>query len=309
MVACHVDHHGIGAIVDLEVSRLPEPANPVILRRQLATLLREARVGADLTIEQVAEHLLCSTAKISRMETAARGVSLRDVRDLCALYSLDDEQRSQLMVLAKESRELAWWERHKLAPVYSTYVGLETAASAIQDFKSSIVPGFLQTHDYARAVIESYFSPADPLVVNQLTRTRMDRQAGLFGRANPTTLHVVMDEAVLHREVGGRQTMAEQLDRLVEDSDIADLNVQIVPFRAGAHAGVETTFCILSFADPSVPTAAFSEDVFGIMQLNLPDDLAKCQRIFEQVTDTALPPDESIELIKDIRVRNFGPVA
>lgn len=285
---------------------MSEPTSPVIQRRQLAASLRDARIQARMTIEQVAEHLMCSTAKISRLETGQRPASPRDVRDLCVYYRLDQQTQDRLLALARQSRRPGWWEEHRLTPTYSTYVGLESVASYIEDFKGIIVPGLLQTPEYARAVIEGYFSPGDPTVVERLTRTRMERQAMLFGRPEPPSVHVVLDEAALHRVVGTPKIMAEQLERLVVDVDALDIQIQVIPFSAGAHAGVETTFSILTFADPAVPTAVFTEDVFGIMQLNSADDLEKCQRIFGQVVAAALPPDESVELIGTVRRTKYG---
>ncbi|GIH02569.1 transcriptional regulator [Rhizocola hellebori] len=275
------------------------PVNPVIQRRQLATALRDARGRAEKTIVEVAEHLMCSTAKISRMETGQRPASPRDVRDLCAFYEIDDEERERLIALARDGRQRGWWEGHNLAPVYSTYVGFEAVAISIQDYKSSIVPGFLQTNDYAQAIIRGFFAEPDPLLTDRLARTRMERQSLLFDRESPPSIHSIMDEAAMRRVVGSNDIMAEQLQRLISDTEAFDLRVQIVPFSAGAHAGVETTFSILSFGDAAVPTAVFAEDVFGIMQLDH-SDLVRCEQIFQHLAKAALPPDESLAFIKKI---------
>jgi transcriptional regulator with XRE-family HTH domain len=275
---------------------MAEAANPVIQRNQLASALREARVNAGMSINDVAEHLICSAAKVSRMETGRRPVSPRDVRDLCNLFKLSEDERDRLMALARDSRSRAWWETRNLTPVYSTYVGLEVSAASIQDFKSSIVPGLLQTKDYAHAVTEGFFATPDPVAVNRLTQTRMERQEILFGRPEPPHVHVVLDEAALCRVVGGYEVMTEQLEKLISDAASPNIEIQIVPFSAGAHAGVETTFTILSFADSAIPTAGFSEDVFGALQLDA-EQLIRSQQIFGQVVKAALPPEESVALI------------
>src|SRR5215469_3341302 len=126
--------------------------SPTIRRRELGLLLRELRMRSGLTIDDVAERLLCSPSKISRIETAQRALSLRDVRDMCDLYGVNDQtERDRLMALSRESRQRAWWEDYDLP--YSTYLGLEAEATLINDFKCGVVPSLLQTEDYARAVI------------------------------------------------------------------------------------------------------------------------------------------------------------
>jgi transcriptional regulator with XRE-family HTH domain len=271
-------------------------------RRQLAATLRDARARSGLTIEQVAHELWCSPAKISRIETGKRPASPRDVRDLCRLYALPEDAQKQLVEMAVASRQRGWWEEHNLLPAHASYVGLEAIASSVRDFKSSIVPGLLQTPAYARAIMDSYFAPADPVVLDGLMRARMQRQVGLFKEgAEAPSIHVIMDEAAIRRTVGGPAVMVDQLDRIIDDSEEFDIIVQVVPFVAGAHAGVETTFSILTFDDPSIPSAAFSEDVFGIIQLSSAEELAKCERIFSLVAQTALPGPESLDLLRSVR--------
>ena len=281
---------------------MSEPMNPVVQRRQIATALREARVRDGLTIEQVAAELMCSPAKISRIETGRRPANPRDVRDLCRLYRLPEDVQARLIEMARQSRQPGWWEVHGLAPAHATFVGLEAIAATVRDYKSSVVPGLLQTAAYARAVIDAYFAPADPVVLERLVQARLQRQLGLFAEdADTPDIHLIMDEAALRRAVGGPDVMVEQLDRLIDGIDEFNIAVQVIPFTAGAHAGTETTFTIFTFADQSIPTAAFSEDIFGTMQLTTEDDLAKCERIFGLVTQAALPIDESLELVRSTR--------
>src|SRR5262249_36628853 len=127
--------------------------SPVVRRRELGALLRDLRIEAGLTVEQVAEQLMVSPSKISRLETGQRGASLRDVRDLCNLYEVTDEEREHLSELAKSSKRPAWWQRYSLP--YANFVGLEAEALRISDFESGAFPGLLQTPDYARAIHES----------------------------------------------------------------------------------------------------------------------------------------------------------
>src|SRR6266496_2980119 len=127
--------------------------SPTLRRRELGARLRQLRMDAGKTADDVAQRLMVSSTKISRLETGARGVSLRDVRDLCDVYGVSAEEREHLMSLARQSREDSWWQRYDLP--YSTYVGLESAATPISDFKSDVVHGLLQTDNYAHAVLEA----------------------------------------------------------------------------------------------------------------------------------------------------------
>ncbi|MGH2603659.1 MAG: Scr1 family TA system antitoxin-like transcriptional regulator, partial [Dehalococcoidia bacterium] len=151
--------------------------SPTVRRRELGTLLRELRHGAGLTVEDVAGQLLCSPAKISRLETGQRGAALRDVRDLCGIYGVKDQsQVDRLMNLARESKQQTWWQEYDLTGATSTLIGLEAAASSISDYQSSRLPGLLQTADYARAVLRGINPTWGAEIVEQRAEARLERQ-------------------------------------------------------------------------------------------------------------------------------------
>jgi transcriptional regulator with XRE-family HTH domain len=135
--------------------------SPTVRRRELGALLRKLRTDRNWTVDYVAQQLLCSPSKISRMETGHRGASARDIRDLCDLYGVDHEQRRHLAELASEGKQRAWWQ--PLGLPYSTYVGLEAEASSISDYGLGYIPGLLQTADYARAIVKAAVPPWVPL--------------------------------------------------------------------------------------------------------------------------------------------------
>lgn len=283
---------------------MAEPANPQLKRRRLATYLRELRLAAGMNIEEVAEHLLCSPAKISRMETGQRSASLRDVRDLCALYQVPQERREELMELARDGRQRAWWESYELRQSYARYIGFEAAAVSILDYKSSIFTGFMQTEAYAYALISSFFKPVDPLMVQRLTQARLQRQQALFERDPLPRLHLLFDEAVLHRVVGGPEVMAEQLLRMIDAAQLPEVTIQVVPFAAGGHAAVESTFTILEFDDDAgLPNVLHVEDVFGSVQFERDADVDRSREVFERSAAVALSPADSVELMAAMRDR------
>lgn len=187
--------------------------SPTVRQRELGKRLRELRNQHELTVEDVAEKLLCSATKISRLETSARRPSLRDVRDLCVLYGVDEATTTDLLALARGAREPGWWTKYddlKLDPL----IGLEQDATAITCFSMYYIPALLQTPDYARAIISAIAPKIDPQILGQRVEVRMRRQQLLDGPSRPR-YRVLLDEALLHRRVGGAELPALSLVRAV----------------------------------------------------------------------------------------------
>ena len=210
---------------------MPTTGSPTVRRRELGTLLRTLRIQKGWTAEQVAERLMVSPSKVSRLETGQRGASARDIRDLCDLYEVDEEQRQHLMELAIEGKQRAWWQ--PLGVPYSRYVGLEAEATSISDYGLGIMPGLLQTPDYARAVVRAAVPRWVPDEVERRVQGRIARQQRLFSE-HPPQFEAVVDESVLHRVVGSPAIMRAQLERLLELSDLPNVTLRVIPYDAGA---------------------------------------------------------------------------
>ena len=178
-------------------------ANPMARQRELGLRLRALRNEHGMTVEDVADKLLCSATKISRLETGARRPSLRDVRDLCALYELDESTSDELMSIAREAREQGWWTHYDDLDL-DLLIGLEQEAAVITCFSMSYIPGLLQTAEYAQGIIQTVAPKMDLQVVHQRTEARLRRQQ-LLEKNNPPRFDVLLDEAVLHRGVEGRR--------------------------------------------------------------------------------------------------------
>src|SRR3984885_7652071 len=203
---------------------VPEVRSPTVRRRELGALLRALRNQNGLTVEQAADQLLCSPSKVSRMETGHGAATPRDIRDLCNLYDVTDQtERDRLMTLAREGKRQGWWQSYDLG--YATYVGLEAEAVAISDFQSSVVPGLLQTADYARAGHEGTMPRLGPDQIEMLIEAKLTRQR-ILAQDNPTRFIAVLDEAVLHRVVGGLRVMESQLERLIEAARLPNVTLQ-----------------------------------------------------------------------------------
>jgi transcriptional regulator with XRE-family HTH domain len=280
---------------------VPEVRSPTLRRRELGALLRSLRNAQGLTVEQVAERLLCSPSKVSRMETGQRGATLRDVRDLCEIYGVTDENRiAHLMDLARESKQQGWWQPYDLD--FATYVGLEEAAITLSYYQSSIVPGILQTRGYARAMHESGWQEYPPGRIDEHVDVRMRRQR-LLTRDPPLRVAVVLDEAVLHREVGGPAVMAEQLGHLAQlTKKLPSVTIQVIPFSSGAHPAMDSMFDILEFAG-SAPSLVYVEGLMGWLYLERAPDVGRYVRVFELLRSTALTPKESVELMLEVQAR------
>lgn len=275
---------------------------PTLRRRELGARLRQHRQDANLTADEVAGRLMVSATKITRLETGARGVSLRDVRDLSEIYQLGADEREHLMRLAKQSQERSWWQQFDLP--YSTYFGLEASAASIMDYKADVIPGLLQTEDYARGVLEATLPDPSADRVEQMARSRRARQALLNGDP-PVRFWTVIDEAALHRVVGGADTMHEQLRMLVERAVQPNIDIQVLPFEVGAHPALNSTFTILEFEE-AAPDFVYVEGLLGFHYLETPSDLARYRHTFDQLRAIASSPKDSVAMLTSIATTFAG---
>jgi transcriptional regulator with XRE-family HTH domain len=269
--------------------------SPTVRQRELGKRLRELRGQHDLTVEDVAEKLLCSTTKISRLETGVRRPSLRDVRDLCSIYGVDESTSAELMSLAKGAREQGWWTQYedlRLDPL----IGLEQDATAITCYSMYYVPALLQTAEYARAIIRAIAPKMDPEILQQRVEARMRRQQ-LLDRAGSPRYRVLLDEALLHRPVGGPELMADQLDKVLNAAGHHKATVQVIPFAAGAHAASDGYFVLLEFDDQNLSPVVFLEGLTGIHFRERKDEIARYREAIEYLRDSALSTRDSLSLI------------
>jgi transcriptional regulator with XRE-family HTH domain len=283
-----------------DATYVPEVRSPTVRRRELGALLRKLRTEKGLTVEQAAEQLMFSMSKLSRMETGHGVATPRDIRDICSLYEVTDKaERERMLRLAAEGKQAGWWQSYDLP--YSTYVGLEAEATAISDFQSSVVPGLLQTADYARAGHEGAMPRLSSEEIERRIEAKLTRQA-LLGQDDPPDFSAVLDEAVLHRMVGGPAVMSAQLGRLIEATNRPKVTIQVIPFTLGAHPGVESNFNILEMPSPT-PGVVFVEGLVGSIYLERSEELTRYRQIFERLQAIALSPKDTIALIAEIRAQ------
>ncbi|MFE6223495.1 MULTISPECIES: helix-turn-helix transcriptional regulator [unclassified Streptomyces] len=277
--------------------------NPTVRRRRLGQELRKLREGKGMTAEQVAERLLVSQSKISRLENGRRSISQRDVRDLCGVYEVEDEAMvNSLMQMAKDSRQQGWWHAFGDIP-YSVYIGLETDAQSLRVYEPQIIPGLLQTRAYATAVISGALPESTPADIEKRTSVRTRRQERINKEENPLRLWAVIDEAALRRVVGNRRVMAEQLEHLVEQSHLPHVTVQVLPFDTGAHPGISGQYSILEFPDASDSSVVYIEGVTSDLYLEKGPDVAKYSFMYEHLRAQALGVEQTRDFVADIAKR------
>ncbi len=279
---------------------MPDVRSPTIRRRELGTLLRTLRQEQGLTVEQVAEHMLCSPSKVSRMETGQRGVTRRDIRDLCELYGVSDEETvRRLTNLAREGKEQGWWQSYNLD--FANYVGLEEAAVSLSFYMPMLIPGLLQIPGYVRALHEADMQNYTPERVEEAVEVRLRRQR-ILTRNPPLQLAVVLDEAVLHRAVGGPAVMGQQLESLIEAAQLSNVTIQVIPYSAGAHPAMDSLFEILDFGD-TAPRVVYVEGLMGYIYVDRAQDISRYMQVFDRLQAMALTSQESISLIAKVRVQ------
>jgi len=273
---------------------VPGTGSPTARRRELGTMLRARRTALGITVEDAANHLLVSASKISRIETGQRNITARDIRDLAALYRLTDEERELLAELAVGGKARAWWQPFNLPYYYATYVGLEADATSIRDFAVGLVPGLLQTAEYAKVVTWAAGVDLSDESLRQLVEARLERQRRVLHEAG-TKFTAVVDESVLRRVVGGPAVMQDQLKTLVAASELPNVTIRVVPFAAGALPVPTNKFIILSFDGP--PDLVFLESLTGQLVLERESDLAAYHDAYTTLQGLALPADDSYETL------------
>jgi transcriptional regulator with XRE-family HTH domain len=276
--------------------------NPTAVRRELGQRLRALRQGSDLTAAQAAERVGFSTSRVTKIELAQLRVSHKDVLTMLDAYGqTDPEQQALLLSMVREGSRKEWWESHRvLHPKFGSYLGLESVATTLQAYDTHLVHGLLQTPDYARAQIRAVRLDLLEHEVDQLVQFRMRRQE-ILTRTDPPalTLWSVMDEAVLRRQVGGRETMHAQLQRLIAACMQPNIIILVIPDDLGAHPGLDGPMAILQFETGTRPVA-YVEGQAGNLYMEKDDDLRRCQQAMNHLLAVAPGREQSLALIRQV---------
>ncbi|GAA4206112.1 helix-turn-helix transcriptional regulator [Microbispora amethystogenes] len=273
---------------------------PTVRRRRLAGELRRLRERKELTLEDAAERLGWSAAKVSRIETARVGITSPDLTRMLDLYELANDRRAGLHALARTARTRGWWDAYadSLPSDYSAYIQLEADAAFIRSYDGMIVHGLLQTDEYAREIIRAaLMGMSSPAEVERRMEVRITRQRLLLRDESPLRFWTVVDEAALTRRVGSEAIMREQYERLLEFADRDNVTIQVLPFAKGAHPATAGTFALLEFRETHDPNVVYVEGTTSNLYVESDAEIYRYSLAFDHLRAMALDPDESRRLI------------
>jgi transcriptional regulator with XRE-family HTH domain len=268
----------------------------MIRRRVLARQLKLLREQSGLTLEQAAPKLDFSVSKLSRVENAQVVIDVHWVKSMLDIYDVGGARWNELLDLAREAQQPGWWRAYGLGK-HTWYIGYETEASRVQVFTLGYVPGLLQTADYARALMQAVPVPRTEEQLENEVAARLYRQQRLTSVDRPLELVTVVDESALYRPVGGPEVLRRQLEQIAVLAALDTVTLRVLPSAVGAHAGLASSFTILSFGKLGEPDMAHVEHTIGALILDKADDVARAKVAFERVLSDALDPAESLALI------------
>jgi transcriptional regulator with XRE-family HTH domain len=282
---------------------MPVRPSPTVRARRLRYALRRLREERGLTIEQLVELSGgdWSASTISRWETGDRRIRPIDLRVLLDVYEIGGEQREAMLTLAREARQKGWWHSHSavIPEWFEVFIGLESEASSIRVYEAELVHGLVQTPDYYRAFLRAAPAAAGDDAIERKIAVRTARQERLTSD-EPPEYWAVFNEAVIRRIVGGGQTMRSQLHHVAEMAALPHVNVQVLPYRAGAHPAMDGSFEILGFPDAGDRSVVYLENQVGSLYMETTPEIERYTLMFHHLVAKALDPDESRALIAEV---------
>ncbi|MFF0490342.1 helix-turn-helix domain-containing protein [Nocardia sp. NPDC003482] len=281
--------------IDVVDSHVAE-RGPTALRIAIGGQLRKLREEAGITREAAGYHIRGSHAKISRLELGRTGFKERDIRDLLKLYGVEDDEQVELFLeLVRKANQPGWWHQYNdlLPSWFETYLGLEGAAMAIRTFEGQLIPGLLQTEEYARAIVALGHENTEAARRVELRRKRQQ----ILDVPGGPQLWAVVDEAVLHRPIGGPKVLRAQIEHLVEMSHRRNVTIQVLPYAAGGHAAAGSSFTMLRFAERELPDVVYLEQLTSALYLDRHDDIELYREVMDRLAVQAERPERSRDMM------------
>jgi transcriptional regulator with XRE-family HTH domain len=274
--------------------------SPTVRRRRLSALLRHYREQTGKRADEVARILEWTPSKVTRIERNEWKLpSVGDVKYLLDVYGVTDPvEREAVLKLAREARQRGWWEEYKDVFAGGSLPEFEAEAQRILTYKTLLIPGLLQTADYARAVFRGGMVVEDELVERRV-EARLERQR-ILNQDAPPHLWAVIDEAALVKHVGGVETMRAQIHHVIEMAARSNIAVQVLPHAVGAHAAMENSFTILEFGNTEDPSLVYIEMLTGDAYLEMPDQVSRYTLAYDHVRASALSVDASVAYLADL---------
>jgi transcriptional regulator with XRE-family HTH domain len=275
--------------------------SPVIQQRRLRAELRRAREQAGQTQREVADALDWSPSKLIRIEAGANVISTTDLMALLQHYGVTDRKRvNELVNVARASRKQAWWDQYRAyyPQQFLTFLGYEASAMRLRTYQALVIPGLLQTRDYSLALMQS--TSSDREAISRGVEVRLKRQDLLDAEPGPE-MFFVLDEAVIHRLVGGPDVMRRQLLRLEELDKRPNINIQVLPFAAGAHPGMRGAFTVFEFPYEEEDYAVLLEHAHrDVLVQNDPEQTSTYVETFFELEALATPKGELRKITRQV---------
>lgn len=277
----------------------------LVRRWRLGKQLRELREQAGKTMDDAAAYIGVQRPTVSRIENGRHKILPKNVKFLCQLYEVGPPLVDMLIRQAEESSERGWWLAYAdlMPDGFETYVAFEADAREIWTYESELVPGLLQTPEYVRGLRVAY-GAATEAEQDKLVDFRMARQRRL--ESHPPRLRVVLNEAVLHRPVGGAHAMARQLRKLAEVAREPWATIQVLPFDIGPHRAMTGPFALLMLPDETDSSLVYLEHLVGAVHFDRPADIAQYSSLYEYLSSIALSPDASRKLLVTLAEQYSG---
>ena len=276
--------------------------SPTVRGRRLIREIERLRHGSGLSMEAAARRLGWSTSKLYRLENGRSRITTDDLADMLDLYGVRSPQREALIQLGRDARRRGWWTGY--SDVFTgSYISMEAEASGIR-VNAHLMPGIFQVPGYAHEMIRRTRPAISAEDAERRVAARTARQDALFSRPQPPDIHVILDEAVLHRQVGGPVMMRQQLTALAETATRPDVTIQVLTFTAGANAGMDGHFVILAFPDADDPPVAYVEGLMGDVYVESAGEVDRFTLAWTHLITQALDPDQSVAMIRSLAKEN-----
>jgi transcriptional regulator with XRE-family HTH domain len=287
---------------------MTDASSPIVARRRLRGELRVARNRAGLRQDQVISEMGWSMSKIIRIEAGSVTISVSDLKALLPFYKITDPKRSsELVELARAARRPSWAYPYRdiVTPEFLRFIEYEGATSIRREFDNVLIPGLLQTPEYAESIIRQYVDKLTAKKLKRLVEVRIKRQELLTASAKPPLLFFILDEAVVHRHVGSADLMLRQIHHLVDLAKMPHVTIEVIPFSAGAHPAMERRFVTLEFPDPADNDILYLEGTLDEAIVEERDEVLRYREAFEQLRKISLGPENSVgyleKLITELR--------
>jgi transcriptional regulator with XRE-family HTH domain len=278
------------------------PAAPTVLRMVLGKRLRQLREQAGVSFDEAARAIEVTALTVRRIEKAEVGLRIPYVKELLRTYGVSDTEIEDFLSLAREANQPGWWHKFRdvLPEWFSAYVSLESEAQVIRLYEPQYVPGLLQTHDYAAALLRVGFPNASPEDVDRRVALRLRRQ-DLLVKPEAPAIWAILDETVLRRPVGGPEVMRAQIDRLVEATERPKIRIQIMRFAAGPHPGAYGPFHYFRFGFSELPDIVYTEGLAGAQYVDQPAEVVTYLEVLDRMSVQAEPVARTRDILAALR--------